>query len=118
MSKHKVILTTQDREELAPLLNITKAERELMPAEILAKLELLAKEQEEGNYQDLEQIIEESLQFVETLESGARASTPYGTSKRSRLKDYIWWKTHYQVFLSKRKAQRTRRKCYKNKKKS
>ena len=48
MSKHKVVLTTQDREELAPLLNITKAERELMPKEILAKkLELLAKEQEE-----------------------------------------------------------------------
>ena len=43
MSKHKVVLTTQDREELAPLLNITKAERELMPKEILEKLELLAK---------------------------------------------------------------------------
>lgn len=116
MSKHKVVLTTQDREELAPLLNITKAERELMPQEVLEKLELLAKEQEEGGYQDLEQIIEESLQIVESLEPNA--DMLYDTHKRSRLKDYIWWRTHYQVFLSKRKAQRARRKCYKKKNKS
>ncbi|WP_295739509.1 hypothetical protein [uncultured Helicobacter sp.] len=117
MSKHKVVLTTQDREELAPLLNITKAERELMPKEILEKLELLAKEQEEGGYQDLEQIIEESLQIVESLEPNADASALYETHKRSQLKNYIWWITHYQVFLARRKAQRARRKCQ-NKNKS
>lgn len=116
MSKHKVVLTTQDREELAPLLNITKAERELMPKEILEKLELLAKEQEEGGYQDLEQIIEESLQIVESLEPNADVSALYETHKRSQLKSYIWWRTHYQVFLARRKAQRARRKCHKKKK--
>ena len=47
MSKHKVVLTAQDRKELTPLLHITKAERELMPQEILDKLEILAKEKEQ-----------------------------------------------------------------------
>lgn len=116
MSKHKVVLTTQDREELAPLLNITKAERELMPEEILEKLELLAKEQEDGRYQDLEQIIEESLHIVESLEPNADSSALYEIHKRRQVKEHLWWKTHYKVFLARRKAQRARRKCYKNKK--
>ena len=117
MTKHKVVLTAQDRQELAPLLNITKSEKELMPEGILEKLELLAKEQEKGDFQDLEQIIEESLHFVESLEPSADASALYECHKRSHIKDYLWWRTNDQIFLAQRRAQRARRKCYKNKKK-
>ncbi|MCX2717501.1 hypothetical protein OQH61_07125 [Helicobacter sp. MIT 21-1697] len=111
MSKHKVVLTAQDRKELAPLLHITKAERELMPQEILDKLEILAKEQDKNEFQDLEQIIEESLHIVESLAPNAK--TTY--KKQRHIKDYLWWQTNYRIFLAQRKAQRARRKCYKNK---
>lgn len=115
MSKHKIVLTPEDRKELAPLLNISKAERELMPKEILEKLEALAKEQE-GDFQELDQIIEESLHLVESLEPTFDASALFVCHKRSHIKDYLWWRTNYQIFLAQRKAQRARRKCYKNKK--
>ena len=115
MSKHKVVLTAQDRKELTLLLHITKAERELMPQEILDKLEILAKEkeQEENEFQDLEQIIEESLHIVESL--APNADITHKALKKRHIKDYLWWQTNYRIFLAQRKAQRARRKCYKNK---
>lgn len=111
MPDNKIVLTTQDREELAPLLNITKVERALMPKEVLSKLELLAKEQEEDGFTEIENIINESISFVKSLE----AKTLYANLKPSQLKDYLWWETNYRIFLAQRKSQRERRKCYKNK---
>lgn len=113
MPKHKVILTQQDREELAPLLHISKAERELMPQEILEKLDLLAQEQEEEQFQDLEQIIEESLHFVESLEPSASGASLRTYRKPSHIKACLWWETNYRIYLAQRKVARIRRKSHK-----
>lgn len=115
MPKYKIVLTAQDREELAPLLNISKAERELMPQEILDKLEILAKEQEEGAFQDLEEIITESLHIVQSLEPSTNANSLYQTHSRRRIKHYLWWRTNREIFLARRKAARSKhRKSLKN----
>ena len=113
MPKSSITLTQQDRQELAPLLNISSAERELMPKEVLEKLEILAKEQEDGGFQEMEQIITESLQSIQTLDKTCHV--PCGIHSRRHLKEYIWWHTHYQIFLQKRKAQRARHKKHKHK---
>lgn len=112
MSKQKITLTERDREELTPLLNVSKAERELMPKEIQEKLEILANEGTE-KFDDIEQIIEESLHVVETLGTQGTCKMP----KRRYIKDYLWWQTNYRIFLAKRKAQRAYRKARKHKKK-
>ena len=54
-----------------------------MPKEVLSKLELLAKEQEEGGFTEIENIINESISFVKSLE----AKTLYANLKPSQLKD-------------------------------
>lgn len=105
-SQKALVLTAKDREELTPLLNTTKAERDLMPKDMLQKLEILAKEQEsKDGFQDIEQIIKESLNIVESLR-------PH-TLRRRHIKDLLWWQVNYHIFLAQRKAQRARRKCYK-----
>ena len=71
------------------------------------------KEQEENEFQDLEQIIEESLHIVESL--APNADITHKALKKRHIKDYLWWQTNYRIFLAQRKAQRARRKCYKNK---
>lgn len=108
MSKHKIILTKQDREELMPLLHITKAERELMPKEVLEKLELLQSEQEVGHFKELEEIIEESLQIVQSLTPNMLKSK----SAQTHIKQQLFKQAKYHLFLAKRKAQRARHKTH------
>ena len=71
------------------------------------------KAQEENEFQDLEQIIEESLHIVESL--APNADITHKALKKRHIKDYLWWQTNYRICLAQRKAQRARRKCYKNK---
>lgn len=66
MLESQIVLTDKDREELTPLLYASQAARALMPKEVLLKLDLLAKEQQEGGFKEFENIIEESLSFIET----------------------------------------------------
>lgn len=66
MLESQIVLTDKDREELTPLLHASQAARALMPEEVLLKLDLLAKEQQEGGFKEFENIIEESLSFIET----------------------------------------------------
>ncbi|WP_236096383.1 MULTISPECIES: hypothetical protein [Helicobacter] len=108
----KLVLTDKDREELAPLLNISQAERKLMPKETLKKLEIFEQEQENPNFKDLEDIIKESMSLVEAFVP----NTLYKELTRRSKKDYLWWETNYRIFLAQRKAQRARHRAKMDKK--
>lgn len=109
----KITLTDKDREELVPLLHITESERALLSEEVQAKLELFAKEVDERGFKELENIVEESIHSLKTLEL-SNTLTPKLT--RSHKKEYLWWAMNYRFFLAQRKAQRARRKSKKSKK--
>ncbi|TLD80133.1 hypothetical protein LS68_007905 [Helicobacter sp. MIT 05-5293] len=112
MSKNKIVLTAQDRKELTPLLHLTKAERKLMPQEVLQKLEVLAREQDgTSEFQQLEEIIEESLNIVQTLELNEDLEYLRQTNQREKIKDFVWWSINYKIFLAHRRVQRARRRA-------
>ena len=109
----KITLTDKDRGELVPLLHLTEAERALLPEEILQKLDLLTKEQSEGDFKRLEEIIEKSIHSVRSFELNKASESKL---TRSHKKEYLWWAMNYRFFLAQRKAQRARRKSKKSKK--
>ncbi len=112
VSKNKIVLTAQDRKELTPLLHLTKAERKLMPQEVLQKLEVLAREQDgTSEFQQLEEIIEESLNIVQTLELNEDLEYLRQTNQREKIKDFVWWSINYKIFLAHRRVQRARRRA-------
>ena len=69
-----ITLTDKDRKELAPLLGTSAAERALMPEETLKKLKALEKEQQDGPFEDLDKMINESISAVKTKKSKRNSS--------------------------------------------
>lgn len=109
MSKNKIVLTAQDRKELTPLLHLTRAERKLMPQEILQKLEVLAHEKDgTSEFQQLEEIIEESLNIVQSLQLNEDLGHLRQNNQQEKIKNFVWWSVNYKIFLAHRRAQRAR----------
>lgn len=110
-------LSKAEKDELMPLLNISQQEKELMPKEILDKLEILKKEQEK-QYAELHQIIEESLTSLEQKQF-SKCYSDLALLKRlnhtKKIKQLVWWDTHHKVYLANKKAQSARRNSKKRK---
>lgn len=102
----QITLTDAERAELKPLLNITAAEKALMPKDMQEKLDILIKEQD-SHYAELDSIVEQSLADCYICQGSCSLESGTKKSKKS-IKNIVLHSVKSKIQSAKQKAMRNR----------